>query len=103
MGHGLHASAQAFNDELMGMKKGQTKEFDIDVPAEADATVMTQALVGKTAKIHFEVEVKVVKKKVVPELTDEWTKEKLASRASRTCAPASPSPSRPRKTTSCRA
>lgn len=68
---------QAFNDELMGMKKGQTKEFDIDVPAEADATVMTQALVGKTAKIHFEVEVKVVKKKVVPELTDEWTKEKL--------------------------
>lgn len=68
---------QQFNDELMGLKKGQTKEFDIDVPAEADATVMTQALTGKTSKIHFKVEVKVVKKKVVPELTDEWAKEKL--------------------------
>lgn len=66
---------QAFNDELLGMKKGQTKEFDIDLPAET--TVMTAPLAGKTAKIHFEVEVKVVKKKVIPELTDEWAKEKL--------------------------
>lgn len=66
---------QQFNDELMGLKKGQTKEFDIDVPAES--TVMTAPLAGKTQKIHFEVEVKVVKKKVIPELTDEWAKEKL--------------------------
>ena len=66
---------QAFNDELMGLKKGQSKEFDIDMPAET--TVMTAPLAGKTTKIHFEVEVKVVKKKVVPELTDEWAKEKL--------------------------
>lgn len=66
---------QAFNDELMGLKKGQSKEFDIDMPEET--TVMTAPLAGKTTKIHFEVEVKVVKKKVVPELTDEWAKEKL--------------------------
>lgn len=64
-----------FNEELMGLKKGQTKEFDIALPEET--TVMTAPLTGKTSKIHFEVEVKVVKKKVVPELTDEWAKEKL--------------------------
>lgn len=68
---------QAFNDELLGMKKGQTKQFDIDVPAAADATVMTSPLSGKTAKIHFDVEVKVVKKKVLPEVTDEWVKGTL--------------------------
>ena len=66
---------EAFNDELMGMKKGQTKSFDIDMPE--DATVMTAPLTGKTEKIHFEVEVKVVKKKVLPEVTDEWAKDKL--------------------------
>ena len=33
---------QAFNDELMGMKKGQTKEFDIDVPAEAAGALLVE-------------------------------------------------------------
>ena len=66
---------QAFNDELLGMKKGQTKEFDIDMPEEP--TAMTTSLVGKTEKIHFKVEVKVVKKQVLPEVTDEWAKEKI--------------------------
>ncbi len=64
-----------FDAELMGMKKGQSKSFTIDMPAEP--TIMTQSLVGKTEKINFEVEVKVVKNKVLPELTDEWVKETL--------------------------
>ena len=57
------------------MKKGQKKEFSIDVPAEP--TVMTQPLMGKTSKINFEVEVQAVKNKVLPEVTDEWVKDTL--------------------------
>ena len=64
-----------FDAELVGMKKGQKKEFSIDVPAEP--TVMTQPLMGKTTKINFEVEVISVKNKVLPEVTDEWAKDTL--------------------------
>lgn len=73
LGTGLFPAT--FDAELVGMKKGQKKEFSIDVPAEP--TVMTQPLMGKTAKINFEVEVQAVKNKVLPELTDEWAKETL--------------------------
>ena len=65
----------AFDAEIVGMKKGQKKEFSIDMPAEP--TILTQPLMGKTAKINFEVEVKVVKNKVLPEVTDEWAKDTL--------------------------
>ncbi|RDB60877.1 trigger factor [Gordonibacter sp. 28C] len=64
-----------FDAELVGMKKGQKKEFSIDVPAEP--TVMTQPLMGKTTKINFEVEVVSVKNKALPEVTDEWAKDTL--------------------------
>ena len=64
-----------FDEQLVGLKKGQTAEFSIDMPA--DPPIMLAALSGKTSKINFEVEVKVVKKKILPEVTDEWVKEKL--------------------------
>lgn len=74
-GLGTGLFPETFDAELVGMKKGQSKSFTIDVPAEP--TVMTQTLMGKTTKINFEVEVKVVKNKILPEVTDEWAKDTL--------------------------
>lgn len=65
----------SFDEAIMGMKKGETKQFKIDNPGK-DAT-LTSSLAGKTACISFDVEVLAVKKKVLPELTDEWVKETL--------------------------
>ena len=73
IGSGLYP--KTFDDELIGLKKGDTKQFTIDVPAEP--TAMTATLQGKTTKINFDVEILRVKKKKLPELTDEWVKEKL--------------------------
>ncbi|RNL38454.1 trigger factor [Paraeggerthella hongkongensis] len=64
-----------FDEQLVGLKKGQTATFTLDMPA--DAPIMLSALQGKTEKINFEVEVKVVKKKIMPEVNDEWVKETL--------------------------
>ena len=65
---------EAFDVEILGMKKGQTKEFTIEV-ADDDNSVLLGGMGGK--KINFEVTCNVVKKKVVPELTDEWVKEAM--------------------------
>lgn len=64
-----------FDAEVMGLKKGQEKEFSIAVPAQP--TALTAALAGKTSKINFKVKVLVVKKKVLPEVTDEWASTTL--------------------------
>ena len=73
LGSGLYPPA--FDDELVGLKKGDAKQFSIDVPSETYAA--TASLAGKTAKVNFDVEVLAVKKKKLPELTDEWVKEKI--------------------------
>ena len=65
----------AFDEQIIGMKKGETKQFTIDVPNEAAAK--TAVLMGKSAHVNFDVEVLVVKKEKVPELTDEWVQEKI--------------------------
>ena len=82
MGAGL--LPEEFEEKLVGLKKGQTAEFDLDMPA--NPPVLLRALKDKTEKIHFDVEVKAVRKKILPEVTDEWVKETLASRTSRSCA-----------------
>lgn len=74
-GLGANLFPAEFDEQLVGLKKGQTAEFSIDMPA--DPPIMLSALAGKTEKINFEVEVKVVKKKIVPEVTDEWAKEQM--------------------------
>lgn len=74
-GLGTGLFPETFDAELVGMKKGQTKSFAIDVPSEP--TIMMQPLMGKTAKITFDVEVKAVKNKVLPEVTEEWVKDTL--------------------------
>ena len=65
----------AFDEQIIGMKKGETKQFTIDVPNEAAAK--TAVLMGKSATVNFDVEVLVVKKETVPELTDAWVQEKI--------------------------
>lgn len=64
-----------FDEQIIGLKKGETKQFTIDMPSEA--YVKTAVLAGKTAQINFDVEVLGVLKKKMPELTDEWVKEKI--------------------------
>ena len=73
IGSGLYP--KAFDDELMGLKKGDTKQFAMDIPSEP--TAMTATLMGKTSAINFDVEILGVKKKKLPELTDEWVKERI--------------------------
>lgn len=57
-----------FEDNLIGMKKGETKSFDMDFPNEFNEP----KLAGKTAK--FEVTVHEFKKRELPELNDEFAK-----------------------------
>lgn len=73
LGQGLFP--EAFDKELVGMKKGQTKTIELDV--KENPCMLFGGLADKTATVTFEVEVKVVKKKIYPEITDEWVKETL--------------------------
>ena len=73
MGSGL--LPEAFEAELMDLKKNDEKQFTIDLPSEP--TAMTATLLGKTSQINFDVQVLGVKKKKMPELTDEWVQSKI--------------------------
>ncbi len=73
VGGGLLPST--FDDEIIGLKKGETKQFAIDTPTTP--TALTTAVMGKTAQINFDVEILAVKKEKVPALTDEWVQEKI--------------------------
>ena len=73
LGTGLYPPT--FDEELIGLKKGDTKQFSIDMPSEPYA--MTATLAGKTAQINFDVEILGVLKKKMPELTDEWVQNKI--------------------------
>ena len=77
MQYGLDSSLfpPAFDEQILGLKKGDTKQFSIDMPSEAYA--MTATLAGKTAQINFDIEVLGVLKKKAPELTDEWVQNKI--------------------------
>ena len=58
-----------FTENLRGAKPGETRKFDVTYPEDFGE----KRLAGKT--LHYEVEVKSVKLKSVPELNDEWVKE----------------------------
>ena len=73
-GPGTGLLPEAFDAEIMGMKKGQTKEFTLEVPADETAPLLADQA-GKT--VAFEVTCNVVKKKAAPEITDEWAKETM--------------------------
>jgi trigger factor len=58
-----------FSDNLRGAKASETKSFDVTYSEDFG----DKRLAGKT--LHYDVEVKGIKTKSVPELNDEWVKE----------------------------
>ncbi len=64
----------AFDNEIFGMKKGESKKFTLEVP-EDESSVLLSDLAGQ--KVDFDVTCTVVKTKEAPELTDEFVKEKI--------------------------
>ena len=58
-----------FSDNLRGAKAGETRSFDVTYAEDFG----DKRLAGKT--LHYEVEVKGIKTKSVPELNDEWVKD----------------------------
>ncbi len=58
-----------FSENLRGAKAGETRSFDVTYAEDFG----DKRLAGKT--LHYEVEVKGIKTKSVPELNDEWVKE----------------------------
>ncbi len=59
----------AFNDALRGAKPGQELKFEVSYPADFGE----KRLAGKT--VAYDVEVKAIKRKIQPELNDEFAKE----------------------------
>jgi len=59
----------SFNDALRGTKPGQELKFEVGYPSDFG----DRRLAGKT--VAYDVEVKAIKKKVQPELNDEFAKE----------------------------
>jgi trigger factor len=66
---GMNALLPEFEDQLAGMQKGETKEVKVAFPEEYS----TKELAGKDAT--FMVTLKEVKRKVLPELNDEFAKD----------------------------
>lgn len=62
-----------FDAELIGLKKGQKAEFDLEF--KGLYTTAFASLAGAYEKVHLVVEVLNVKEKVLPGLTDEWAQE----------------------------
>jgi trigger factor len=58
-----------FTENLRGAKAGETRSFDVTYPEDFG----DKRLAGKT--LHYDVEVKGIKTKQVPELNDEWVKD----------------------------
>ncbi len=58
-----------FSDNLRGAKAGESRSFDVTYAEDFGDS----RLAGKT--LHYEVEIKGIKTKSVPELNDEWVKD----------------------------
>ena len=58
-----------FDQHLIGHHSGETVAFELDFPEDAP----TPEIAGK--RVHFEVTIRELKEKLVPELTDEFAKE----------------------------
>ena len=66
---GSHSFIDNFEEQMIGMNIGETKELEVTFPEEYHA----KELAGKPAK--FEVKVKEIKVKELPELNDEFASE----------------------------
>ena len=64
-----------FDEKLLGLKKGQSAQFELEIgdkPAE-----LLRVVADEHKKLNFDVEIKAVRKRVLPEVTDEWVKAKF--------------------------
>ncbi|MDA1353991.1 MAG: trigger factor [bacterium] len=68
---GLGSYGEAFDSELEGAKKDDKKQFSVSYADDFQNTDVA----GK--KVEFEIEVLDIRRKTLPELTDEFVKEKL--------------------------
>ena len=66
---GAQANPPGFDEALAGLASGEAKTFNIDYPAD----YAIQELAGTTVK--YDVTVKAIRKRVVPELDDEFAKD----------------------------
>ena len=72
LGQGVFPAS--FDAELIGLKKGGEKSFDLEL--SADDSMITSSL-EESGLYHFDVTIDAIKKKVLPEITEEWAKETL--------------------------
>lgn len=63
----------AFDAELIGMKKGEQKQFDIDLTDQASLLCSSLGLEGGV--YHFDVTIDSIKKTFLPEANDEFAKQ----------------------------
>jgi trigger factor len=66
---GATANPPGFDKQLTGLRAGETKTFDITYPVD----YVIQELAGTT--VTYEVSVKALRKRIVPELDDEFAKD----------------------------
>jgi trigger factor len=66
---GASANPPGFDQELMGLTAGESKTFDVHYPPDYQIS----ELAGTT--VSYEVSVKAIRKRVVPELDDEFAKD----------------------------
>jgi trigger factor len=66
---GASANPPGFDQELMGLTAGDSKTFDVHYPPDYQVS----ELAGTT--VSYEVSVKAIRKRVVPELDDEFAKD----------------------------
>ncbi len=64
---GENVLLEGFEEKLIGLKKGDKKEFDLNVPSVKDH--------AKTKKAHFSVTVNEVKESILPELNNDFAKK----------------------------
>ena len=65
----------AFDAEIMGLKKGESKQFTVDMAAEP--SMMGQGLGDKAGEVSFDVTVNVLKKKILPVVDEKFATETL--------------------------
>lgn len=66
---GSGSTVPGFEDEIIGVKVGESKEFDLKFPEEN----FPEDIAGKD--VHFSVTLKAIKKRELPELDDEFAKD----------------------------
>jgi trigger factor len=66
---GMNYPAPGFNQQLVGMKSGEEKEFDLKLPDDYP----DKDVAGK--EVHFKLKVNEVREEKLPELNEEFTKQ----------------------------